>query len=802
MNIPKQLQNNSFRFTKIIENGKIPAEKEWTTKNNYEYSDPELHKHPGNYGVLTGIGNLIVIDFDNIDAWEQLKNILPKTFATKTATKGLPHLYYYCKDTTTKGINNEKGERIIDIQGDKRQVVCPGSSIDGKYYEIYKDIEIQELPIEKLEEIKKLNNKKKNNTKTILIKGDEQGNRNESLFKAACLYRVNKIDYNTALNLLKTANSNNNNPLPEQEIQTIVNSAYSYSDENEIQYEIATNETKEVTDKLKTLILMDLQLKKRNEATEKIVNYIKKKHYIYVTRNDNNPEFWIYENGIYVAEGKTYIKEIIRTILQEVTTTQIINLVLEKIELDNYIDENKFFNTNLKNEIPVLNGILNLETKQIKEYNPKKIFFNKINASYKPEQDCPNIKQFFKEIIENESDIKIIQELLGFVLYKEYFIEKAFMFLGNGRNGKSKTTELIKKLLGAENVKNFQLQQLTTEKPMISELHGSLANIGSEINNDSLKDTSIFKSLTGRDLITSDRKYKNTITFTNYAKLIFCANELPRTYDLSTAFFQRWILINFPYTFLPQKEYEERKQEPNIKLQNPYILEQISTEEEMSGLLNWAVEGLQNIKKQKEFSNSKTTTEIKEIWIRKSDSFSAFVSDCMVEEWNSGVKKADVRRAYAEYCKMHKLKGTSDKSIKIYFDNIGVTQNRMQNINEDFLYWEGISWNKDRIICENHRHHTENRGFSETLEILNYRGFQKRAVKSVMSVMENKPNDEKQTFLKIYFDAKENFTLNEIEKFCEKHNINFNILYDFLDYQKSNKYFMENPKNYFQKINF
>ena len=38
--------------------------------------------------------------------------------------------------------------------------------------------------------------------------------------------------------------------------------------------------------------------------------------------------------------------------------------------------------------------------------------------------------------------------------------------------------------------------------------------------------------------------------------MIFCANELPQTSDITIAFFNRWIIIDFPYTFYDESEYK------------------------------------------------------------------------------------------------------------------------------------------------------------------------------------------------------------------------------------------------------
>ena len=57
---------------------------------------------------------------------------------------------------------------------------------------------------------------------------------------------------------------------------------------------------------------------------------------------------------------------------------------------------------------------------------------------YDPTKKCPNILKHFNDILQDADDVKVMLELFGYLLLKEYRIEKAFMFVGFGRNGKSK----------------------------------------------------------------------------------------------------------------------------------------------------------------------------------------------------------------------------------------------------------------------------------------------------------------------------------------------------------------------------
>ncbi len=97
--IPKQLQNEAFRFNLVQKKEKKPVEKDWTIKNNYKFNDSKLIEHlngGGNYGVLGCFGKLIIIDCDDELASTLVKESLPKTFTVKASK--LPHFYYICKD--------------------------------------------------------------------------------------------------------------------------------------------------------------------------------------------------------------------------------------------------------------------------------------------------------------------------------------------------------------------------------------------------------------------------------------------------------------------------------------------------------------------------------------------------------------------------------------------------------------------------------------------------------------------------------------------------------------------------------
>jgi P4 family phage/plasmid primase-like protien len=477
---------------------------------------------------------------------------------------------------------------------------------------------------------------------------------------------------------------------------------------------------------LRTDVWQFILTKDEDHATEYIIDAIKERNHIYTTRDDLKSEIWIYENGIYKPNGESFIKEFVRSVLIHAYTPQRANKVIAKIEADTMIETDDFFNTQYLNEICVENGILNLKTRELSEFTPDKIFFNKLPVKFDPEAKCPHINSFFEEILKEKDDKKILFELTGFCLHKDYFIEKAFMFLGNGRNGKGKTLGLLKTFLGVENTCSVRLSQMEPQSSALCELHNRLVNLAGDLNNSSLKDTGLFKELTGRDSIQVKRKYLRDLIFTNYAKMVFACNELPRVYDLSLGFWSRWILLEFPYEFLPQNEINQRseKEREFCRLQDPIILNKLTTPEELSGLLNEALDGLDRLKQNKDFSYSKGTSMVKDFWIRKSDSFTAFCLDKLEYDVEGFVSKKELRQEFVRYCKLHKLKGCSDQNIKIVLENMfGVIESR-----KGFSYetqervWEGIVFKKTKQPLNSNRQ--DRHSFPNTLGNENYSTFE------------------------------------------------------------------------------
>jgi len=408
---------------------------------------------------------------------------------------------------------------------------------------------------------------------------------------------------------------------------------------------------------------------KKQDAADILVQEVLEHFHVYRIRDDNTKEMWIYKGGVYVENAKTYLETYIETRIGKAYTERFAKRVIDRLAAKEnvVIDKDDFFDT-CPDRICLENGIYDLSTGELDSHTPEEIHFQKLPVRYDEDASCPKINKFFQDVVASEDDVKTLKEMFAFCLRKEYFLEKGFMLLGDGRNGKSKTLELLREFLGEDNCTNVELQELNDDNKKISLQH-RLANISADLSSKDLRHTGAYKAVTGRDLLTCDRKYKSPISFENYAKMIFSANNLPGTDDLSLAFYDRWVLVEFPYEFVTQRKWdmhsEEERQENGYKLRNPNIVEQILSEEELSGLFNEVVDAYQRLVKSGHFTQSETAESIRVRWIRKSDSLQAFMLESPFEVAPGRfVTKPDVKQAYKDYCEMHGVQYQRNPHIK------------------------------------------------------------------------------------------------------------------------------------------
>jgi len=738
--IPNKLKKGGIDFVLIEKSGKKPFQQGWQNRTIPYYSD-ELLDHiekGGNYGVRGGgEKHLVIVDFDNEELQNAVLGKFPETFTVKTGG-GLLHLYFWSDQSDSFKIFTEDRDTLADVQGTGKQVVGPSSiHPNGNSYSIVFNNDIAQISYAELRAIlmpyDRAPKKARQEPKEVKKEGGDDLLLQEMKSKISIKAVLGKIGIDTEQNptMCPFHSSKGGKCLgfngevahcfhcdESWNIFSLVMDykkvgfrgalewlAAEFGMQRELDESTERYFQKQVSDKDNELanvkmeyfgaLLADPKSKDWAAASEVLVKHIEDKNQIYTIKYDAKNEMWIYQEGIYVPNGRSEISAIVRDILGDQFSNHILGLVTLKIEADTYINADDFFNFNAGGEVPVINGLLNVRTRELSEFDSKKIFFSKFPVTYDPAAGCGKITEFLGDTLAKSEDVKLFYEMVGYALLNEYKFEKAFIFVGDGRNGKSKSIELIKKLIGAPSCCSLPLTSLVPESFSISELFGKRLNLAGDIGSKDLKDTSMFKALTGRDLISAKRKFLNELHFENTAKFIFACNELPRVYDTSKGFWDRWVLLEFPYTFVSVEEHSSAEDNSTMKIRDEDIIKKISDPMELSGFLNAALDGLDRLLEQRTFSSTLGAEEIKNRWVRKANSIMAFCFDKVVESAQDYMLKKDFRRQYSIYCKEHKVKVASDRAINEalteLFGAYSERRSPMPGMDQEHM-WSGIKW--------------------------------------------------------------------------------------------------------------
>ncbi len=240
--------------------------------------------------------------------------------------------------------------------------------------------------------------------------------------------------------------------------------------------------------------------------------------------------------------------------------------------------------------IVMKNGVFNLETWQLEDFSPEIITRNKIPIAYVPGAYYEVTDRTFNRTAVHDKKIRsILEEILGYILFRRNEFAAMFVLTSNGSNGKSSYLKIIRKLVGEFNTASLDLKELD-QRFKTAELFGKLVNIGDDISKSYIKESSVLKKLATGETLNVERKGKDPFDFTNYAKLIFSANEMPRINDYTDGLGRRLQIVPFKAKFsVDDDDYD------------PFITDKLLSDESMHYVLNLALNALKRLLNNKKF---------------------------------------------------------------------------------------------------------------------------------------------------------------------------------------------------------
>ena len=390
--------------------------------------------------------------------------------------------------------------------------------------------------------------------------------------------------------------------------------------------------------------------------------------------------FLIYENGVYNISGE---KEAGRIIMDYMLPNYCVMASIRDCREQWDILVSKDFDDFNRNPylVNVRNGLLDIRDMSFKEHTPSYLSTVQLNVEYNPQVDCPQFKKFLNEVLDCKL-IPLVQEIVGYLLTTNTASQKAFVFWGPARTGKSTLLWVVEYLLlGKKNVSNIPWQEIG-DKFKTAELLGKLANVFSDLPSKSIDDTGIFKVVTGEDYLMAEKKNKNPFKFKPFARLVFSCNELPRNYvDRTEGFYRRLIIVPF------NRQIEKSKIDKSLKYK---------FQREKEGILNWALEGLKRLYENNfEFSENELTDGVKKEYKRENNNVISFVEECCELDGLFSCSRIELYEAYKEFCVEAGLKALSQiKFNKELEGNFNITRSRSGKLRS----WNGVRIKLDDLI--------------------------------------------------------------------------------------------------------
>lgn len=386
----------------------------------------------------------------------------------------------------------------------------------------------------------------------------------------------------------------------------------------------------------------ELEVILRDEAFQKPVfflgsTFLFDKFATYLKNNSHvvkiNSQLHIYQDGIYI-NGYKHIEQTMIDMIPNLKKTQR-REVLDYMEL---IAEE--VTPSDARYIAFKNGIYDLVTDTLLPYSPEYVITNRIPWDYIPDAQSELAERTLNKLsCYDPSIVALLQECIGYCFYRRNELGKAFILTGDKSNGKSTFLDVIKYMLGDENISALDLKELG-DRFSTSMMFGKLANLGDDIGDDFLSGTQVstFKKIVTGNRIKAERKGQDPFEFNPYIKMLFSANDIPRMKDKTGAVLRRLVIIPFNATFTVN--------DPDF---DPYIKYKLVEQESIEYLIRVGVEGLRRVIQQSHFTQSeRVDREIKE-YEEENNPIAGFIEDQGLDMIENQLT-ADVYKRYQVFC--------------------------------------------------------------------------------------------------------------------------------------------------------
>jgi putative DNA primase/helicase len=240
---------------------------------------------------------------------------------------------------------------------------------------------------------------------------------------------------------------------------------------------------------------------------------------------------------------------------------------------------------------------------------------------FDPNATCENWVSFLNEILENDGQrIGLLQEWFGYCLLPDMSQHKMLCKVGPPRAGKGTTDRVLDALVGEDNTTAYDLHSLAERfglRRLVGKHVATIGEVNLQNSREKYRILEKLNSIVGGDPQPIEHKGLNdTPTVALPTRFNLSCNELPLFGDPTGALSARMLILPYKRSFVGREDRE--------------LKERLLTE--ITGINNWALEGLARLKEQGRFTECEGTLEKTRQFRRNNSDPFAFLQDCLVVE--------------------------------------------------------------------------------------------------------------------------------------------------------------------------
>ncbi|MBW9279505.1 phage/plasmid primase, P4 family [Bacteroides fragilis] len=379
----------------------------------------------------------------------------------------------------------------------------------------------------------------------------------------------------------------------------------------------------------------------------------------------NNTFPYFYNGTYWEATIEEFAKEIITLIAQncgfnyyKVRLVKNITKLYRQFCASGYIPEPDkelgIVKINLKNgRLTIKNGKPKFEKNK---FSSKDFFKYQLGFDFTPEAKADKFFKYLNRVLPEKEAQMVLAEYLGYI-FTNVKMEKCVVLVGPGHSGKSVLHDIVNAMFGIENVSSYTLNNLCDPSGYYrAQLGNVLLNYCSELGGKGCNPDMV-KQLISGEPVSCRSPYGAPLILRNYCKFMFNTNLIPQDTEKTNAYFRRFIFIIFDQII--------SKEEKNDNLAKEII------KEEMSGVFNWVLDGLDRFMKNGNFTESKHINDAMEEIKRDADSAREFMEDSYTTSLDKHEELKELYGEYRAFCADNGYKSSSNREFSRRLKEMG-----------------------------------------------------------------------------------------------------------------------------------